>query len=171
MDPKLIEILQNPPRTPMTGTLIAPLAMLYNFFELKAHGNGAAAVEYLSKLFRLSSMPRQYIALLIAELLPIFDGNCHFFAWIIGIEKRKMTIDKKDLFEILAAVEDYSANEVTFNKGADLLSQALQIKTAQIGPIFRNWRDLIPMESAPKDIIGLFRIKVTHIIAHLYITN
>lgn len=74
IDPTLIEMLQSPPQSPMSGTLIAPLALLYNFFGLKVKGNAAAAVQHLSKLFRLSSMPRQYIALLMAEMLPIFDG-------------------------------------------------------------------------------------------------
>jgi len=59
----------------MIGTLIAPLALLYNFFDLKVKGNAGAAIQYLAKLFRLSSMPREYIALLMAELLPIFEGN------------------------------------------------------------------------------------------------
>ena len=59
----------------MTGTLIAPLALLFNFFQLKLQGNAAAAVQHLSKLFRLSSMPREYISLLMAEMLPILDGK------------------------------------------------------------------------------------------------
>lgn len=75
MDPKLVELLQLPPQSPMTGTLVAPLALLYHFFDLKTTGNATAAIQYLSKLFRLSSMPREYIALLMAELLPIFDGT------------------------------------------------------------------------------------------------
>lgn len=58
----------------MSGTLIAPVALLFSFFELREKGNAAGAVQYLSKLFRLSSMPREYIALLMAELLPIFEG-------------------------------------------------------------------------------------------------
>jgi Nup85 Nucleoporin len=74
LDPKLVEMLQSPPQSPMSGTLIAPVALLYNFFGLKVKGNAAAAVQHLSKLFRLSSMPREYIALLMAEMLPIFDG-------------------------------------------------------------------------------------------------
>jgi len=74
MDPNLVEILQNPPPSPMIGTLIAPLALLYNFFEFKRKGNAVEAVQYLSKLFRLSSMPREYISLLMAEMLPVLDG-------------------------------------------------------------------------------------------------
>jgi hypothetical protein len=74
VDPQLTELLQNPPHSPMSGTLIAPLALLYNFYGLKAKGNAAAAIQYLSKLFRLSSMPREYTALLMAEMLPVFDG-------------------------------------------------------------------------------------------------
>ena len=74
MDPKLIELLLLPPQSPMTGTLIAPLALLHHFFDLKTTGNATAAIQYLSKLFRLSSMPREYISLLMAEMLPIFDG-------------------------------------------------------------------------------------------------
>lgn len=74
MDPKLVELLQLPPQSPMTGTLIAPLALLYHFFDLKLTGNATAAIQYLAKLFRLSSMPREFIALLMAEMLPIFDG-------------------------------------------------------------------------------------------------
>ena len=57
----------------MVGTLIAPLAVLYNFYALERKGNGAAAVQHLSKLFHLSSMPREYIPLLTAEMLPILD--------------------------------------------------------------------------------------------------
>src|SRR5438876_5104979 len=75
MDPTMLEILQSAPQSPMTGTLIAPLALLFNFFQLKFNGNAAAAVQHLSKLFRLSSMPREYISLLMAEILPLLDGN------------------------------------------------------------------------------------------------
>ena len=78
IDPNLVEILQNPPPSPMIGTLIAPLALLYNFFELKQNGNAAEAVQYLSKLFWLSSMPREYISLLMAEMLPVLDGIGRF---------------------------------------------------------------------------------------------
>lgn len=74
LDPKLVELLQLPPQSPMTGTLIAPLALLYHFFDLKLTGNATTAIKHLSKLFRLSSMPREYIALLMAEMLPVFDG-------------------------------------------------------------------------------------------------
>ena len=59
----------------MIGTLIAPLALLYNYFELKQKGSPAEAVQYLAKLFRLSSMPREYISLLMAEMLPVIDGS------------------------------------------------------------------------------------------------
>ena len=75
IDPKFVEILENPPQSPMTGTLIAPLALLFNFFELKRKGDIGSAVQHLSKLFRLSSMPREYISLLMVEMLPIFDGK------------------------------------------------------------------------------------------------
>jgi Nup85 Nucleoporin len=57
----------------MIGTLIAPLAVLFNFYALERKGNGAAAVQHLSKLIHLSSMPREYIPLLTAEMLPILD--------------------------------------------------------------------------------------------------
>ena len=80
MDPDVIDILQSPPPSPMTGTLIAPLALLFNFFQLKHKGNAAAAVQHLSKLFRLSSMPREYISLLMAEMLPILDGMPPFLS-------------------------------------------------------------------------------------------
>lgn len=84
MDPNVIDILRSPPPSPMTGTLIAPLALLFNFFQLKRKGNAAVAVQHLSKLFRLSSMPREYISLLMAEMLPILDGNgLHFSASLI----------------------------------------------------------------------------------------
>lgn len=80
MDPNVINVLQSPPPSPMTGTLIAPLALLFNFYQLKHKGNAAAAVQHLSKLFRLSSMPREYISLLMAEMLPILDGTPPFLS-------------------------------------------------------------------------------------------
>ena len=73
LDPSTLNLLQQPPQSPMIGTLIAPLAVLFNFFALERKGNGAAAVQHLSKLFHLSSMPREYIPLLTAEMLPILD--------------------------------------------------------------------------------------------------
>ena len=75
LDPTLVEILENSPATAMVGTLIAPLAVLFAFFKLKQTGDDGAAIQYLSKLFRLSSMPREYVALLIAEMLPLLDGT------------------------------------------------------------------------------------------------
>jgi hypothetical protein len=75
IDPEFAEILKSPPATPMTATLIAPVALLYHFYGLKRKGDSGTAVQDLSKLFRLASLPRQYIALLMAELLPIFAGT------------------------------------------------------------------------------------------------
>ena len=116
-------------------------------------------------------MPREYIPLLIAELLPVLDGFHPCIRSLIE-EKRNITMGYKDLFDILAAVEHYFANENTVQKGSELLSQAYQRKgNSDSGLPFRNWKELIPMKSAVHDIIRLFRIKATHIIAHLYITN
>jgi Nup85 Nucleoporin len=168
MDPSVIEILQNPPPSPMTGTLIAPLALLFNFFQLKLQGNTSAAVRHLSKLFRLSSMPGEYISLLMAEMLPILDGNSTSNATYC---EEKHMIGHKDLFEILAAVEDYVANEHTYRKGSELLSMSARLGSEETGSVFRNWRNLIRPESTSRDIMGLFRLKVTKIIAHLYTTN
>ena len=81
-------------------------------------------------------------------------------------------IAHKDLFEILAAVEDYTANQETFQKGNELLLTSLQFKGVEgNGSIFRNWRDLVPHVSTSRDIIGVFHLKVIDIIAHLYTTN
>ena len=170
MDPEVIDILQSPPPSPMTGTLIAPLALLFNFFQLKHRGNATAAVRYLSKLFRLSSMPREYVSLLMAEMLPILDGTPPFLRVTNRVEKRM--IGHKDLFEILAAVEDYVANEETFQKGNELLLTSFRFKRLdENGFVFRDWRDMIPHNSTSRDIMGLFRTKATNIIAHLYTTN
>ena len=168
MDPNVIEILQNPPSSPMTGTLIAPLALLFNFFQLKLQGNVPAAVQHLSKLFRLSSIPREYISLLMAEMLPVLDGNSTSNA---TDREEKQMIGHKDLFEILAAVEDYVANEHTCRKGSELLSMSAHLGSEEDGSVFRNWRDMIGHESTSRDIMGLFRLKVTKIVAHLYTTN
>ena len=89
----------------------------------------------------------------------------------IANELENQMINHKDLFEILAAVEDYVANEETFQKGSELLSIAAQLDTDEMGSAFRNWRDMIPHDSTSRDILGLFRLKVTKIIAHLYTTN
>lgn len=80
-------------------------------------------------------------------------------------------IGHKDLFEILAAVEDYIANDHTFQKGSDLLSISARLGPDENGSAFRNWRDMIPHETTSRDIVGLFRLRVTKIIAHLYMTN
>jgi hypothetical protein len=72
----------------------------------------------------------------------------------------------------LAAVEDYISNEETFNKGSELLSKAMQLEVpVRNDSFFRNWRDLIPHEYSARDIVGLFRLKVTNTIAHLYTMN
>jgi hypothetical protein len=82
------------------------------------------------------------------------------------------SIGRKELFEVLASVEDYIANEDTSHKGSELLSKAQQraISTGT-GSGFKNWRDMIPYEYSSRDIVGLFRLKATHIVAHLYTTN
>jgi hypothetical protein len=81
-------------------------------------------------------------------------------------------IGHKYLFEILAAVEDYIANEETFQKGSELLLMSFQLKVSEENDFaFKDWRDMIPHNSTSRDIMGLFRIKVTNIIAHLYTTN
>jgi Nup85 Nucleoporin len=73
LDASTLDLIQQPPQSPMIGTLIAPLAVLFTFYVLEGKGNGAAATQHLSKLFHLSSMPREYIPLLTAEMLPILD--------------------------------------------------------------------------------------------------
>jgi len=69
-------------------------------------------------------------------------------------------------------VEDYISTNESFQKGSDLLVKAFQANDAEnIESLFRNWRDLMPPNCSPTDIVGLFRVKVTGIIAHLYTTN
>ena len=78
----------------------------------------------------------------------------------------------KDLFEILAAVEDYIASEETFQRGSELLSRAFYLNSdQQTSGAFRGWRDMVPVGSTSQDIGSLFRLKVTKIIAQLYTTN
>jgi hypothetical protein len=82
------------------------------------------------------------------------------------------SIGHKDLFEILASVEDYIANEAVFAKGSDLLSKAVHSKGSDgNGSVFQNWREMISGEFSTSDIVGLFRLKATHIIAYLYTMN
>jgi hypothetical protein len=91
---------------------------------------------------------------------------------LIHTEKRVATLGHKDLFEILAAVEDYVGNESTFQKGSDLLARAIRSKDLIDAPTpFQNWRELFPHECTSKEVLALFRIKVTTIIAHLYTLN
>jgi len=98
--------------------------------------------------------------LLMAEMLPIFD------------DQRITSIGQKDLFDILAAVEDYISNEDTFNKGSELLSKAMQLEVSvNDDSPFRDWRDLISHEYSAGDIVALFRLKVTNTIAYLYTMN
>lgn len=82
------------------------------------------------------------------------------------------SIGRKELFEVLASVEDYISNENTSQKGSELLSKAQHhaISNSTSSP-FKNWRDMIPYEYSSRDIVGLFRLKATHIVAHLYTTN
>ena len=73
-DEEFLQMLKGPPMSPMIATLLAPLVLLYNFFELRGRGDGVTSIHYIAKLFQFSSLPREYIALLMAELLPIFIG-------------------------------------------------------------------------------------------------
>lgn len=82
------------------------------------------------------------------------------------------SIGRKELFEVLASVEDYIANEDTSQKGSELLSKAQhQPISDETDSPFKNWRDMIPYEYSSRDIVSLFRLKATHIVAHLYTTN
>ena len=170
MDEEFLEMLRAPPQTPMAATLIAPVALLYNFYELRKGGDGGLAVQYLSKLFRLASLPREYIALLMAELLPIFMGRVP--SDLIDKDNRTVTIGQKDLFEILAAVEDYVGDEGMYKRGSELVSKAMTMGSAnEDGSHFRNWRNLISSDSSSQGILGLFRIEATKAIAQQYVTN
>ena len=87
-------------------------------------------------------------------------------------EKRMTSLGHKDLFEILASVEDYIANETISEKGSDLLSKAMRSGNPnRYGSVLQNWRDMIPGEYSTRDIVSLFRLKATHIIAYLYTMN
>src|SRR5271167_3821816 len=57
--------------------------------------------------------------------------------------EEKRMIGHKDLFEILAAVEDYVANEHTCRKGYELLSISARLGSEENGSVFRNWRNMI----------------------------
>ena len=172
MDPKLVEILGNPPQSPMTGTLIAPLALLFNFYTLKHQNDASQAVQYLAKLFRLSSLPRAYIVLLMVEMLRLLDGSAQFSEMLIITDRRMITIGHKDLFEVLAAVEDYIANEDACQKGSELLSRAIQTNSPmETGSGYGSWTEISPQKYTSDDIVGLFRVKVTKVIAQLYAMN
>jgi hypothetical protein len=81
-------------------------------------------------------------------------------------------IGHKDLFEILASVEDYIANEAISDKGSDLLAKAMRSGKPNVyGSVLPNWRDMISGEYSNHDIVGLFRLKATQIIAYLYTMN
>lgn len=168
IDPEFVEILRNPPATPMAATLIAPVALLYNFYELRRSGDGGTAVQYLSKLFRLASLPREYIALLMAELLPIFMGISHVD--LTYEDKRNGMISQKDLFEVLAAVEDYIGDKEMSKKGSELLSKAMTMGPTN-DDAFKNWRNLVSGDSSSQKIVSLFRVEATKTIAQQYITN
>jgi hypothetical protein len=87
-------------------------------------------------------------------------------------ENRMTSIGHKDLFEILASVEDFIANEAISDKGSDLLSKAMRSgNPIGYGSVLPNWRDMISGEYSSRDIVGLFRLKATHIIAYLYTMN
>jgi hypothetical protein len=77
---------------------------------------------------------------------------------------------QKDLFEILAAVEDYVGDKETSKKGSELLSQAMTMGSVS-DEALKNWRNMVSGDSSSQKIVSLFRVEATKTIAQQYVTN
>ena len=85
-------------------------------------------------------------------------------------DKRNGMISQKDLFEVLAAVEDYIGDKEMSKKGSELLSKAMTMGPTN-DDAFKNWRNLVSGDSSSRKIVSLFRVEATKTIAQQYITN
>ncbi|BFZ60685.1 hypothetical protein YB2330_001727 [Saitoella coloradoensis] len=154
-DPILEDILSEPGKNShQLATLIAPYATLHAYYQYLREGRdgriGAAA--HLASILRAPETPRQYVPLLIAELLSLLDTNLpRCFAL-------------KDLFEVTAVVEEYfdvSTQNETREDGLRLLQEALD--KARVAKEWESgdWRGGVGggMRKAG-DIVALVRMQI-----------
>lgn len=146
-DKALKNSLLSPEMTSSTtiATLMAPYATLATFYSLKQSGDSSLAAIHLGSLLKSSDVPKQYTAVLMAEMLPFLDA-------------RREGLTQRDVYDSLAAIEEYY-DATEYKQGLHLLSLAMKAPAAQSG-VVPDWRAAISSKFDAADVVSLVRLQL-----------
>ena len=131
------------------SSLLSPYAVLCQFYALKASDPPKAAI-HLAALLKHSDMPKELMAILMAEMLPFLRPDaCQF-----GL---------RDIFDSLAAIEEFY-DSADFDQGVGLLSQAMQCKPDNDA----DWRNEVVRNMNAQDVLALVRTRLAHSVGELF---
>ncbi|BFZ56962.1 hypothetical protein PYCC9005_004012 [Savitreella phatthalungensis] len=108
VDPELVAALDSPAELPSASlsVLLAPYATLSAYYRCKDSEEPREAARHLAALMKFPDLPKRYMALLLAESLPLLGAPVSG-ALGSGIHAAKVAFGHRDLFDCLAAIEDF----------------------------------------------------------------
>lgn len=159
-DPQLAAALEAPTEVASRAlaTLLAPYATLSTFIRLKSVGDRHGAARHLAALLRFPELPKKYVAVLMAEILPL----------VLNV-KGPPSFSRRDLFDSLAAIEEYYDSD-TQVEATKLLAEAMATpaRTASSGIV--DWRALVqPEQFTPDEVLALVRLHLARAIATSFV--
>lgn len=152
-DAALADVLQSPQNTSSSriAVLMAPYATLSMFYYLKTTNDQVGASTHLAALLKSPDMPKNFLAVLMAEMLPLLG------------QVQEATFNLRDIFDILAAIEDFVDSD-QYAAGLELLSQSMK-RPAQDGAGMPDWRAGLTERLGAQDVISLLRLQISRYMA------
>ncbi|CCG82715.1 Nucleoporin nup85 [Taphrina deformans PYCC 5710] len=153
-DEELEAALQTPETTSSTtiSVLLAPYATLMTLYTLKASNEAPEAALHLSALLKSPDVPKEYMSILMAEMLPFLEPTVDAFTL-------------RDIYDMLAAIEDFYDSK-QFSQGLELLTSSMQVPSTSTE--IPDWRTCITPKFDARDVLALVRLRVAKAIAHKF---
>lgn len=159
-DQALLESLRTPQSTSSTtiATLMAPFATLAAMYRLQASNEYAKAALYLSALIHSADVPKSYMGILMAEMLPFLQLPPH------------ESFSMRDIFDSLAAIEDFYDSD-QFETGVMLLQKAINQSTQSPSEVVKRWRTETGHKLEAADVLALVRLRIAETLATRFCQN
>lgn len=158
-DSTLRDLLSSPQNTPTetVAVLMAPYATLVTMYDLKKRGDVKYSSVHLAALLRSADVPKRYMALLMAETLPIFNSE------------DTNSFSPRDIFDCLASIEEFYDSS-HFQKAKDLLQDALDsTNRPSSSDGIPDWRHGLSSKLSAEDVLLLVREQFARYMGAMFI--
>lgn len=153
-DTKLLDSLQTTQSTTSTtiSTMMAPFATLATMYRLKAAGDYKSAAQHLSALIKSPDVPRSYMGILMAEMLPFLQLP------------HEQSFSMRDILDSLAAMEEFYDSE-HFEDGLSMLDSALSSAQKGNAGSSIDWRSEVRNKLEAHDVLAHVRLRIAQTLA------